>query len=316
MVALLPRDENAIDDVADKTADGIAKNNGSKHRTIEGRMNRPLERKVATHYGKEGLLETILDGLRRAGADPAAPSIEDLAPVDEFHTAGRTTTLEALSMTPIAAGMHVLDAGSGLGGTARCLAHERGCRVTGLDLTPAYVDVARALTERTGLGDHCDFRVGSVLDMPFEASAFDAAVTFHVAMNIEDRAGFYGEIARVLKPGAPFCLFDVMQGPVEGMHYPVPWAETEETSFLETPEATSGLLAAAGFDVVERRSLKTFAIDFFRQAFARAAEQDGPPPLGLHLLTGANAPEKFANYAKGLDEDRIDPVIVVANRSR
>lgn len=62
-------------------------------------------------------------------------------------------------------------------------------------------------------------------------------------------------------------------------------------------------------------SLRDFAIDFFRNVFAKAAEQEGPPPLGLHLLTGTNAPEKFANYAKALEEHRIDPVIVVATRT-
>ncbi|MGI9485030.1 MAG: class I SAM-dependent methyltransferase [Geminicoccaceae bacterium] len=275
-------------------------------------MHQKLEEHVAAHYGKAGLLQAILDGLERSGVDPASPSIEDLAPVDEFHTAGRVTTLEALAMTPIDAGMHVLDAGSGIGGTARCLAAEQGCQVTGLDLTPEYVDVARALTERVGLAYRCAFMQGSVLDMPFEDSAFDAGVTFHVAMNIEDRARFYSEVARVLKPGAPFCLFDVMRGPNADMHYPVPWAETEASSFLKTPGETRSLISDAGFDVVDSKSLRDFAVDFFRKAFAKAAEQDSPPPLGLHILTGSNTPEKFANYARGLDEERIDPVIMVA----
>lgn len=277
-------------------------------------MREELENRVAEHYRNNDLLDAILAGLEEAGVDPAAPSIEDLAPVDEFHTAGRVTTLEALDMTPITSGMHVLDAGSGLGGTARCLARERGCRVTGIDLTSDYVAVAEALTERTGLADRCSFQEGSVLDMPFADGAFDAGITFHVAMNIEDRQGFYGEAARVLKPGAPFCLFDVMKGPTAGMHYPVPWAEVERNSFLKTPGETRDLLTAAGFEVEEEKSLRDFAMGFFRDVFAKAAEAKGPPPLGLHLLTGGNTPEKFGNYAKGLDEGRIDPVIMVARR--
>jgi 2-polyprenyl-3-methyl-5-hydroxy-6-metoxy-1,4-benzoquinol methylase len=277
-------------------------------------MRDQLERNVSHHYQQDGLLDAILDGVVRAGGDPEKPTIETLAPVDEFHTAGRITTLEALSMTPLRAGMHVLDAGCGIGGTARCLVGEHGCEVTGLDLTPAYVDVATALTTRMGLADRCRFHQGSVLDMPFDDSAFDAAVTFHVAMNIRDREGFYGEVARVLKPGAPFCLFDVMKGPAAGMHYPVPWAEVEANSFLKTPDETVDLVSGAGFEIIGQKSLKAFAIDFFEKVFAQAAKQDGPPPLGLHLLTGANTPEKFSNYAKALNEDRIDPVIVVAKR--
>lgn len=277
-------------------------------------MDRTLESAVAAHYGKAGLLESILAGLEAAGADPGAPATEQLAPVDEFHTAGRLTTLKALEMTPLEAGMHVLDAGCGIGGTARVLAKEHGCRVTGLDLTPEFVDVARALTERTKLGVACSFHVGSVLDMPFPAASFDAGVSFHVAMNVGDRGRFYGELARVLRPGAPLCIFDVMKGPAPGMHYPVPWAETAVTSFLKTPDETCTLLRGAGFDIAAKESLRDFAIGYFREVFAKAAQADGPPPLGLHLLTGANAPEKFANYAQALGEHQIDPVIVVARR--
>ena len=126
-----------------------------------------LERAVVHHYGKAGLLEAILAGLARTGADPDNLQPVDLAPVDEFHTAGRVTTLKALEMMSLEAGMHVLDAGCGLGGTARVLAREYGCRVTGIDLTPQFVEVARAFSERMELAERCDFHVGSVTQMPF-----------------------------------------------------------------------------------------------------------------------------------------------------
>jgi SAM-dependent methyltransferase len=277
-------------------------------------MSEQLESRVAAHYSNPDLLAKIVGGLEEAGANTSSPSIEDLAPVDEFHTAGRITTLQALEMMPITPGMHVLDAGSGIGGTARCLAREKGCKVIGVDLTADYVDVARALTEKTGLSEACRFEQGSVLDLPFEAGAFDATVSFHVAMNIEDRPRFYSELSRVLKPKAPLCLFDVMKGPTAGMHYPVPWAEVEANSFLKTPDETASLVEAAGFDLVEQKSLREFAIGFFNEVFAKAATQPGPPPLGLHLLTGAKTPEKFENYAKGLDDKMIDPVIMVATK--
>lgn len=277
-------------------------------------MSDQLEARVAAHYGKPKLLDAILDGLERAGVNADAPSLEDLAPVDEFHTAGRITTQRALDMTPLEAGMHVLDAGCGIGGTARCLAKEKSCRVTGIDLTPDYIDVAKALTARTGLSEACDFHQGSVLDLPFDDASFDAAVSFHVAMNIEDREKFYGELACVARPGAPLCLFDVMKGPASGMHYPVPWAETATNSFLKTPDETGDLVNDAGFDVTAKTSLRDFAIDFFREVFAKAAEQEGPPPLGLHILTGSNTPDKFSNYARALDAHQIDPVILVARR--
>lgn len=277
-------------------------------------MNRAIEQEVAEHYHQPDLLNAIIDGLRQSGANPDAPSLEELAPVDEFHTAGRATTLTAIEMTPITPGMNVLDAGCGIGGTARYLAKEKECNVTGIDLTKAYVDVATALSIRTGLADNCDFHTGSVLNLPFEDQTYDAAVSFHVAMNIEDRSQFYFELARVMKEGAPLCIFDVMKGANNGLKYPVPWAEKETCSFLKTPDETAVLLKQQGFKITSQKSLRDFAMKFFHEVFATAAKQNSPAPLGLHLLTGDNAAEKFKNYAEGLDMCQIDPMIIVAKR--
>ena len=177
------------------------------------------------------------------------------------------------------------------------------------------LDLAIALSTRMGKADRTRFHVGSVTDLPLDDASFDGAFTFHVGMNVPDRPAFYGEIARVLRPGGVFCLFDVMKGPGPGMRYPVPWAETEQTSFLKTPDEMRGYLAGAGLMVEKVESLKDFAADFFRKVFAAAAKANGPPPLGLHLLTGSNAPQKFQNYAAALDADQIDPVIMVARKT-
>jgi MPBQ/MSBQ methyltransferase len=276
-------------------------------------MNEKLESAVAAHYQREDLAGAILAGLREQGVDPDHPRIEDLAAVDEFHTGGRAATLKAFELFEVPQGGHILDIGCGIGGAARALALERDCTVTGIDLTPAYVEVARMLTQRTGLEERCRFEVASALDLPFEDATFDAAFSFHVAMNIEDRGRFLGEAARVLRADAPLCLFDVMKGPTEGMRYPVPWAERAETSVLKTRDETLTLLDDAGFIVAEEENLRDFALDFFETMFAKAAERGGPPPLGLHLLTGANGREKFTNYRQALADHQVEPVILVAH---
>lgn len=275
-------------------------------------MNRILETEVANHYHKPNLMDEIIIGLEAAGTNPESPTPDDLAPVDEFHTAGREGTLLALDKMPITPGMHVLDAGCGIGGTARFLAEKKKCRVTGIDLTTSFIDVANALSERTGYSDDCNFLVGSVLDLPFENGSFDGAISFHVAMNIEDRNKFYSELGRVLKPGASLCIFDVMKGPENGLDYPVPWAENEASSFLKTPIETAKFLEQEGFQIVVQQSLLEFATRYFQELFARANQQDKPAPLGLYLLTGANTAEKFQNYAKGLENHQIDPTIMIA----
>lgn len=277
-------------------------------------MRRDLERAVSAHYSRPGLKDAIEAGLRKQGIDLAQLHPADLAPVDEFHTAGRLATLKALDLFPVERDMHVLDAGSGLGGTARALATERGCRITGIDVCQDYVTTARWLTERMGLAEQCQFELGSVLAMPFEDASFDAALSFHVAMNIDDRPRFYAELARTLRFGAPLCIYDVMKGPTDGMLFPVPWAETEQTSFLKSRDTTVALLADAGFDLVAEEDLREFAISFFRELNRKAASSAIPPPLGLHLLTGANSGEKFANYLKALEAHQVEPVILVARR--
>lgn len=276
-------------------------------------MAHDLEDAVARHYGASGLPQIILDALTASGLDPDRLRPEDLAPIDEFHIGGRAATEHAVAKMRLWPEAHVVDIGCGLGGAARYIAVKAGCRVTGVDLTPAYIEAARVLTERTGLADRIDYRAASALHMPFDAATFDAALTLHVAMNIKDRAGLYREIARVLKPGASFCLYDVMRGEKGDLRYPVPWAETPATSHLTTPQEMQVLLADAAFQLVETEDRTSFGIAFFRERLAATA--GGPPAAGLHLLMGANAREKFQNMLANLESGSIAPVVMIARRA-
>ena len=170
-----------------------------------------IERAVAQHYGVTDLLERIFKGLEAAGTDLNCLQPEDLAPVDEYHIGGREATAHAIDKMSLSEDQHVLDIGCGIGGTARYMAEKIGCKVTGIDLTPEYISIAKTLTDLTGLGSKVTYKVASALDMPFESKTFDAVITIHVAMNIPERAALYSEIARVMKPGATLCIYDVMK---------------------------------------------------------------------------------------------------------
>ncbi len=270
------------------------------------------ESAVAAHYGDADLLGRIRGGLKAAGIDEAALRAQDLAPVDEFHIGGREATAHLAAKMGLRADMRVLDVGCGIGGAARFIAEETGCRVSGIDLTPEYIAVAKTLTEMTGLTGKVSFKTASALDMPFEDAAFDAAITIHVAMNIAARAELYGEIARVLKPGAVFCAYDVMKKNGEDLTFPVPWAETPATSHLTAPDEMRALLDGAGFEVEEVEDRTDAAIDFFQRRLLAAGE--APPPLGVHLVIGASAPVKFKNTLENTQRGRIAPVIMIARR--
>ena len=72
------------------------------------------ERSVQAHYRAVGLLDRIVAGLREAGKDPDAPTVDDLAPADEFHSAGRAATKDLAALAALKPGTRVLDVGSGL----------------------------------------------------------------------------------------------------------------------------------------------------------------------------------------------------------
>lgn len=276
-------------------------------------MSDDLEGSVARHYGVADLTDRILNALVTAGIDTDRVSPDQLAPVDEFHIGGRPATVHAVAKMGLGPSDHVLDVGCGIGGATRYLAQAIGCRVTGIDLTPAYIAAAEELARRTGLADRIAYRVGSALAMPFADGAFDAALTQHVAMNIKDRAGLYREVTRVLKPGGVFCVYDVMKGPSEVLRFPVPWAETPATSHLTTPDEMRALLGDAGFEVMEAEDRTQFAIDFFSRSLASSSA--GVPPLGLHIVMGASAREKFQNMLASLQSGAIVPTLMLARRA-
>jgi ubiquinone/menaquinone biosynthesis C-methylase UbiE len=274
-------------------------------------MSQELEQQVASHYGREDLTARLLEALRATGIDPDRLSIADLAPVDEFHIGGRPATEHCIAKMSLRKDQHVLDVGCGIGGPARYIASTVGCRITGIDLTPEFIDTAGELTRRTGLSEAITYAVASALDMPFEDGTFDAAITIHVAMNIRDRAGLYREVARVLKPGAQFCVYDVMQGEKDGVLYPVPWAESAATSHLTTPKETAALLEEAGFAVHEVEDRREVALAFFRERVAAAS--GGPAPLTISLLM-TNARAKYDNMLANVEQGCISPVLMLARK--
>lgn len=269
-----------------------------------------IEQAVARHYAHGALEVAILNALAAAGKDVNRLTPKDLAPVDEFHVGGRLATVAFAGQFGLRPGMRLLDVGCGLGGAARYFAHEQGCRVTGIDLSPEYVNVTNALAARVGLDERVSCELGSALALPFTPESFDGVYMFHVGMNIENKAKLFAEVRRVLAPSGVFGIYDVMRLADGELSYPVPWASGPEFSFVADAATYRRLLAAAGFEVLKERNRRDFALEVFQEMRTRAAA-GGPGPLGLHIVMGANAAQKVKNMVGDISAGLIAPTEMI-----
>ncbi|MGZ4279204.1 MAG: class I SAM-dependent methyltransferase [Solirubrobacteraceae bacterium] len=257
-------------------------------------MTTTIEQPYAT-----GLTRASIErALAEAGKQTIALQPSDLAFLEDFHSLGRLATSALIDLAHVTRDDRVLDAGTGIGGTARVIAAEHGARVTAVDLTPEYCEVAAWLNDAVGLGAMIDVRTADVTELPFDDASFDVVMSQHVQMNVADKRRLYAEARRVLVPGGRLALWDVTAGPGGPLYMPVPWAAAPEQSHLVTPERLAELLVDAGFATGHWEDL-TQAGEQATRAFLAAPQ----PPLGLHVFVPGFA-TKAANLVSNLAEDR------------
>lgn len=264
-------------------------------------------------YAMPDIAGRIIAALEGAGIPPEQWTPEVLGPADQIHGGGLAQTEAHAALIDITADMNVLDIGCGIGGPARYFATEFGCRVTGIDLTEEYIEAARVLTEKVGLADRVTFDCGNATDLPYDDGAFDLAWALNVTMNIEDRAGLYAEIHRVLKPGGRVGISEIGQGPGGEPYYPLTWAADPAYSFLLPPDEMRTLLEASGFRILE----------WIDEAARRKESADGRPasetkpvetPLTIEMTRGADYPDRRKNSGKSTKEGRLTNVVLVAEK--
>lgn len=170
--------------------------------------------------------------------DIAVEAPLDLAMVDAFVAA-------------IASGEpgSVLDAGCGAGRMSRYLA-DRGCVVTGVDLSPNMIDRARR--------DHPDlaFRVGSLTELPYPDNQFAGVMLWYSIIHTppSGQGHVFAEAARVLRPGGHLLVgFQSGDGVRDlAAAYRRFGHEIELERHLYTPDRVAALLADAGLREVCR----------------------------------------------------------------
>lgn len=273
---------------------------------------------VERHYTRPNLENTILTALRNAGKNIEQLTVDDLAPIDEFHTRGREATANLASLlSDLQPNLQVLDVGAGIGGPSRYLASRFGCRVTGLDLVGEYCHVADSLAKRVKLDNLLTYRQGNATQMPFEDATFDVVWTQHTSMNIADKKRLYSEMHRVLKLGGKLAIYDVFKGSSSdtSIHFPVPWAPDSSISHLILREEARKLLKELGFKEVAWEDKTESVIDWIKQMIDRA-KTNGPALIGLHVLVGPQWPNLVKNLLSSLEEGRITVAQGIFERSQ
>jgi SAM-dependent methyltransferase len=105
----------------------------------------------------------------------------------------------------------VVDLGSGAGNdvfVARSLVSESGT-VIGIDMTQEMIDKAQKNNNRLGF-NNVEFRLGEIESLPVESETVDVVISNCVLNLVPDKQKAFQEIFRILKPGAHFCVSDIV----------------------------------------------------------------------------------------------------------
>jgi len=261
---------------------------------------------IETQYSTGASRQAIEQALVAAGKDLDHLRPEDLALLEDFHTMGRIATAQLADLVEITPDDEVLDAGSGIGGTARYVADRSRCHVVAVDLTEEYCETARWLNRLAGLDDRISVRQADVTDLPFEDAMFTRMFSQHVQMNVADKALLYEEARRVLVDGGRLAVWDIVASEDGEPDFPVPWADRPEYSHLTTSDRLRATIETAGFEIERWNDLTGQAAPMTQTLLASP-----PSPIGLRAFVPGFA-SKARNLTVALADGRLRAVQGVA----
>lgn len=265
-------------------------------------MNDTIEDQYSTGLSQDNIARALVS----AGKDLDHLTPADLGLLEDFHTMGRYATTLLVDLAQITGESAVLDAGSGVGGTARYVADRYGCPVAAVDLTDEYCQTSRWLNRLVGLDSLISVRQADVTELPFADGTFDVAISQHVQMNVPDKARLYSETRRVLKDGGRLAMWDLTIGDRGELDYPMPWADHPARSHLVTPDELRAAVESAGFAVEHFSDLTQQAAPLMQAMLDQPAN-----PLGLHAFV-TDFRRKFEHLTHALADGRLRVVQAVA----
>jgi tocopherol O-methyltransferase len=210
--------------------------------------------------------------------------------------AARQLTALVAGRAGVGPGDRVCDVGCGYGGTARVLAQEHGAAVTGLTISRAQYDYAVALDPAA---DNPAYLLRDWAENGLEPGSFDAVIAVESTEHMPDKAGFFAEAARVLRPGGRLVVCAWLTAPDPGRlgvrHLLEPICREGRLFGMGTADDYRRLAAEAGFGAVDvedlsRQVKKTWPVCVVRTLKGLARR----PEYRRFLVQGGSADRVFA----------------------
>ncbi len=151
----------------------------------------------------------------------------------------------------------VLDVGCGIGNILIALSEQITFAQppVGVDVSPRLIDIGRREVEKAGFNGKIDLRVAAATKLPFDDASFDVALTSHVIKHLDDEALAlsFGEVARVLRRGGRFLLWEFKKSPLSAPIFVSAKATGLPPAFiLRSAETLRAELTRAGFSHISR----------------------------------------------------------------
>lgn len=212
-------------------------------------------------------------------SDRSVRRYERIFGADYLSTGGPDTTRDICAQLKLTPDTHVLDVGSGIGGSAYHISNTYGSRVTGVDLLPQLVDIANARTAQRGIKG-VTFLCGDILDIELPEGGFDVVYSRDALLYIEDKHALYSRLLSFLAPGGTLFVSDYACGP--GALSDDFVAYTKDAGYhLRSVQGYGDVLKAAGFSDATATDKSDTFIEVMTREIARVKALPDDPEEGI-----------------------------------
>jgi cyclopropane fatty-acyl-phospholipid synthase-like methyltransferase len=193
------------------------------------------------------------------------------------------------SALQIGEGEAVLDAGCGVGGSAVWLAEHYSVTVIGITPVPSQVERARQFAHQRGVAGRASFELQDYTRTAFPSGSFDVIWAMESLCHAHDKAAFFREAARLLRPGGRLGVIEYLRRsrplPPGGEGLLQSWLSGWAIPDLLTPGEIREACAAAGFSEIKLRDI---------------TENVRPSLRRLHRIASVSWPLELLGHRLGL----------------